>query len=151
MFCDRPLYLLLICAALLVVGVGKVCVWRGRGLWQGRKIHTLILLFTDPPVCPLSMGLLMVPFQGAAQSRWEFYFRTGLGLGGKLFLRVEHGHFFSPVLLWTCAPCISRMESETPCSHSERRRADLPRAGGRSGPSREREAIIKNKNKKIEL
>ena len=98
------------------------------------------------------LGLFIVAFQGTTQSWRELYFRTGLGWGKKKTI-AESGalSFFYPYYYESCVPCISRMESEKPCSHSERRRGVLPRAGGRAGPSRGREAIIKNKNKKIEL
>lgn len=46
---------------------------------------------------------------------------------------------------------LATAESEKSCSQLEKRGAVLPRAGGCAGSNREREAIIENKNKKIEL
>lgn len=81
-----------------------------------------------------------------------FLNRFEVGKKRKLLLRVEPSNFFFyPFCYECCVPCISRMESEKLCSHSEKRRGVLPRAGGLARPGRGREAIIKNKNKKIEL
>lgn len=76
------------------------------------------------------MGLLIVPFQGAAQSRWELYFRTGLGWGEKkLLLRVEPCHFFFNQYYYeSYVPCISRMDSEKP-NH-----AAIQKRGGEFSP-----------------
>lgn len=96
-----------------------------------------------------------IPKHSQKLARIVFQNRFGMKRGRKkknqLLLKVESCHFFYWYYYKGCVPCISSQSQRNPRSHVERRRAVLPRAGGCAESSRQREAIIADKNKKIEL
>lgn len=99
-------------------------------------------------------------FQGTAQSWQELYFRTGLGRGGgwgvggrKLLLTVKLFlfFFFTPIIMKAAFLVLAEWSQRDHAAIRKGGGEFSPGQGDVRGPSRGREAIMKNKNKKIEL
>ena len=96
------------------------------------QAHYSPRLFTDPEVCLLTPGLLIVAFQGTSQSWQELYFTTGLGRGKKKAIAdIEALYFF---FFFFFTPIIMKAAFLVLAEWSQRDRAAIRKGGGEFSP-----------------